>query len=193
MTTATHIAEEARRIASLPYAREVIPNSDGTWFAKIAEFAGCMTEGDTQAEAIANLEDAMIGWLETKLEDGDNIPAPATVEDYSGKFLVRVPKSLHRDLARRADHEGVSLNQYVATALARALSSPDEFNSVVVDRASLNVALGRVELDEIGCTAHLRVSAIDWDLDNASEHSGPPPTVGKLILLSHLGLDHKRF
>jgi len=121
MATATKIQEEVARIIARPYVRELIKNEDGTWFARIVEFAGCMTEGDTQTEALANLEDAMMAWVEVKVEDGDPIPEPITVDDYSGKFMVRVAKSLHRDIALRADREGVSLNAFVSTQLARAV------------------------------------------------------------------------
>lgn len=119
--TAKQIKEEIEKRKSQAYTRELVRNSDGTWFARIVEFPGCMTEGDTQEEALRELDDAMAAWLETKLEDGDTIPEPATAEAYSGKFVVRVPKSLHRDLTRRAEIEGVSLNQLVLTALARAV------------------------------------------------------------------------
>lgn len=47
----------------------------------------------------------MAAWVEVKFEDGEPIPAPATVDDYSGKFIVRVAISLDRDIARRADVE----------------------------------------------------------------------------------------
>ncbi len=77
-----------------------------------------MTEGDTQAEAITMLDDAMTEWLTAKLEDGDPIPEPIAPENFPGKFIVRMKKSLHRDLARRAEREGVSLNQYVVSELA---------------------------------------------------------------------------
>jgi antitoxin HicB len=119
MTTATRIKEQVQEILARPYIRELVNNEDGTWFARVVEFPGCMTEGDTEQEALSNLEDAMTGWVELHLEDGDPIPEPLTVEAYSGKFMLRVAKSLHRDLARRADREGVSLNQYVSTQLAR--------------------------------------------------------------------------
>jgi antitoxin HicB len=119
--TATKIREEVEKVVSRPYLRELVKNEDGTWFARIVEFAGCMTEGDTQTEALANLEDAMMAWVEVKIEDGDSIPEPITVDDYSGKFMVRVAKSLHRDIALRADREGVSLNAFVSAQLARAV------------------------------------------------------------------------
>jgi antitoxin HicB len=120
--TATHIKERVAEILARPYTRELINNEDGTWFARVVEFPGCMTEGDTEQEALSNLEDAMVGWVELHLEDGDPIPEPLTIEQYSGKFMLRVAKSLHRDLSRRADLEGVSLNQYVSTVLARTVA-----------------------------------------------------------------------
>ena len=118
--TAATVKKEVKRILALPYARELVRNDDGTWHARVVEFPGCMTEGDTQEAALTNLEDAMTGWVEIHLEDGDPIPSPIAIDDFSGKFMVRIPKSLHRDLARRADADGVSLNQYVGISLAQA-------------------------------------------------------------------------
>ena len=48
------------------------------------------------------IRDAMAAWLEVALEDGQIVPEPKPAEDYSGKFVVRVPKSLHRDLVETA-------------------------------------------------------------------------------------------
>jgi hypothetical protein len=47
------------------------------------------------------------------------IPEPSYPEEYSGKFNLRIPRSLHRQLAESAERDGVSLNQYVAALLAR--------------------------------------------------------------------------
>jgi antitoxin HicB len=110
------------RILSRPYTHELVRDPDGSWFARVLEFAGCMTTGATEAQALANLRDAMKAWVTDALAEGDAIPEPAEVESYSGKFMVRVPKSLHRDLARRADAEGVSLNALVTAALATTLA-----------------------------------------------------------------------
>ena len=122
-TTAIPMKEEVKAILARPYTREMIKNEDGTWFARIVEFAGCMTEGDTAEEAFGNLENAMSAWVETHMEDGDSIPLPLTSDQYSGKFLMRVPKTLHRELARRADLEGVSLNQFALSALSRCVGA----------------------------------------------------------------------
>jgi len=103
---------------SLPYTIELAPEPQGGWFVSIRELPGCMSQGDTPEEAIEMIQDAMRGWIEVSLEDGDTIPEPRPLEDYSGKFVVRVPRSLHQDLVKTADREGVSLNQYINVALA---------------------------------------------------------------------------
>jgi predicted HicB family RNase H-like nuclease len=79
-----------------------------------------VTAGETPAEALELLRDAMAAWLESAIEHGDPIPAPseASKETYSGRLLLRMPKTLHRDLAKRAEREGVSLNQHVVALLS---------------------------------------------------------------------------
>ena len=69
------------------------------------------------------IRDAQRLWLQVALEDGRPVPQPSDEDNdnYSGRFNVRVPKRLHRDLVRAAEAEGVSLNLFVATALARAV------------------------------------------------------------------------
>jgi antitoxin HicB len=115
------IEREIDRLMALPYRREYIPNEDGTWFAHIVELPRCMTEGDTEAEAAQNLHDAMREWLRVQLEDGDPIPLPLAAQSYSGKFIVRIAPTLHREIAAHAEREGVSLNAFAAMALAVAV------------------------------------------------------------------------
>lgn len=60
------------------------------------------------------------------LEPGPQADAAAELprpRQYSGKVNLRMPRSLHRDLARRAQQEGVSLNQTIVTALARSVGT----------------------------------------------------------------------
>jgi antitoxin HicB len=116
-------ASDIQQYLELPYTRELVREDDGTWFARILEFPGCMTTGDTQQEALEMLEDAMTAWLRTRLEDRETIPEPVAADDFSGRFVVRVTKSLHRDLVRAAERNGVSLNLFVATTLAQAAGS----------------------------------------------------------------------
>ncbi|MBE0409324.1 MAG: toxin-antitoxin system HicB family antitoxin [Anaerolineales bacterium] len=112
---------------NLPYTIEVVRESDPDepgWVARVVELQGCITQGDDFAELGEMVQDAMRGWIEVALEDGQEIPEPRLEEDYSGKFVVRVPKSLHRQLVIEAEREGVSLNQFINVALASAVSTP---------------------------------------------------------------------
>jgi predicted RNase H-like HicB family nuclease len=107
---------------SLPYTIQIQPRNDGDglyYFAKVLELDGCMSDGKTPEDAFRNIREAMEGWLEVKLQHGDPIPEPVPEEEYSGKFVVRVPKSLHKHLSMMAQLEGVSLNQYILYKLSR--------------------------------------------------------------------------
>lgn len=93
-----------------------ITDENGTeWSAEIPELAGCIGAGDTPQEALLALEDAKMSWIEIALIDKRSIPEPKNLEnvDYSGKFTIRLPKSLHRELTERAEEENISLNQYL--------------------------------------------------------------------------------
>lgn len=119
---------------ALPYTIEIMREDDPEnpgWVARVVELPGCITQADTFDELDDMIADAMRGWIEVALADGIPIPEPRPAEDFSGKFVVRVPKSLHRELVRAAEQEGVSLNLYVSTALGRAVGQ-------AADRISLN-------------------------------------------------------
>lgn len=105
------------------YAFRVYQEDDGTWAAEVPDLPGCVAGGDTPEHLFAMLEDAIDGWIEAAVADGDPVPEPSREPDYSGKFLVRIGRSLHRQLAHRAEVDGTSLNQYVAGALAAAVVS----------------------------------------------------------------------
>jgi len=106
---------------SLPYTVQLIREDQETWFARVVELPGCMTEGDSAQEAAEMILDAMTGWIEIALADGRAIPEPRPAEDYSGKFVVRLPRSLHRELVEAAERDGVSLNSFVNASLGRAV------------------------------------------------------------------------
>lgn len=98
----------------LRYPIELVEAEEGGYFARIPDLPGCIAQGETIDETLNNLEGAKRAWIEVRLEDGLEIPPPhEVVDEYSGRFLLRVPKSLHRELATRAREEGTSLNQYV--------------------------------------------------------------------------------
>ena len=102
-----------------PYSRLLVRDQDGGFTARVIEFSGCFAEGDTAAEAAENLETAAEAWVEGALDDGFDIPPATGDTQYSGKFVVRLPRSLHHRCALLAQQEGVSLNQFVVSALAQ--------------------------------------------------------------------------
>ncbi len=109
----------------LPYTLVVVHDVDeegnAGWVAEVEELPGCVSQGASPEESVERVREAMRDWIAVALEDGVEIPEPRGDVDYSGRFLVRVPVSLHADLARSADREGVSLNQFVTSALAGAV------------------------------------------------------------------------
>jgi predicted RNase H-like HicB family nuclease len=109
-----------REIMQRPYERVLIPEEEGGYSAYVAEFEGCMAEGETPEEALRNLESTALAWIEAEQEAGRDIPSAWNMQEYSGKLLLRLPKSLHRQLARQASKEGVSLNQFVVHKLSEA-------------------------------------------------------------------------
>ena len=68
------------------------------------------------------IEDAKKAWFTACLEDGAPIPEPARLEDFSGQFKLRIPKSLHKLLAQRSADEGISMNQLCLYLLSKGLS-----------------------------------------------------------------------
>lgn len=104
---------------ALPYTIEITPD-DGSFFVKVKELEGCMSVGETKADALAMIEDAMREWLTVAIEDGIEIPLPEALQEdrYSGKFPLRLPKSLHRKLAEGAEQDRVSLNRYLVMLLS---------------------------------------------------------------------------
>lgn len=106
----------------LAYKVEITHDEDG-WFAKVPDLPGCMTWTASYEELWPMIEDAKLGWIGDALEHGDPVPEPRNNKGFSGKVNLRMPKSLHRDLARQAEDEGVSLNQLMVSHLARGAGS----------------------------------------------------------------------
>lgn len=107
-----------------PYSRVLIPDEEsGTYTAVILEFPGCIAQGDTPQEAYEHLEDAAKDWIEAALDLKQEIPSPSQSLSFGGKVLLRLPKSLHRQSALIAEKEGVSLNQFIVSALAEKVGA----------------------------------------------------------------------
>lgn len=112
---------EVKDYMKLPYTRLVQEMNDESghyFYGRILELDGCQSTGDTLAELYESLNEAMEGYIEIKLENNLPVPTPETAEKYSGKFVVRLPRSLHQRLAIEAEKEGISLDQLALYKLA---------------------------------------------------------------------------
>ena len=106
----------------LPYTRiiqEMDDESGHYFYGRIMELDGCQSTGNTIEELYSNLNEALEGYIETKIENNLGISLPVVQDNFSGKFLVRLPKSLHMRLSIEAEKEGVSLNQYALYKLTK--------------------------------------------------------------------------
>ncbi|MEE9451489.1 MAG: type II toxin-antitoxin system HicB family antitoxin [Gammaproteobacteria bacterium] len=91
------------------------------YLIEFPDLPGCMSDGETIMEVITNGQDAIACWIKAAKEAGRNIPKPRELENQSGKWVQRVPKSLHLKLVQQAKREGVSLNTLVVSVIAEAL------------------------------------------------------------------------
>lgn len=110
--------------ASLPYHLLLVRDSDEKgkpWTASVEELPGCTSRGSTSEEALSGVREAMTGWIAAALQEGREIPEPKSATSHSGRLLLRMPRTLHADLTRASEREGVSLNQFITDVLASAV------------------------------------------------------------------------
>jgi predicted RNase H-like HicB family nuclease len=115
------MSESTRR-----YPANVFWSEDDQGFIATApDLPGCSAFGESQTEALGELEQAVEAWIEAAKAAKNPIPEPSrpAVEALpSGKLLVRMPVSLHATLSREANSENVSLNQYIVFLLTTAVT-----------------------------------------------------------------------
>lgn len=105
---------------AMSYRMEIVEDKDeGGFVVSYPDLPGCVTCGETLESAIANAADAKKEWIIAALESDMKIQEPDQLEDYSGQFKLRIPKSLHKSLAEHSKREGISMNQYCVYLLAK--------------------------------------------------------------------------
>jgi len=114
---------QVRELLAKPYSRVLMPAEGGLYTAEILEFPGCSVEGHTPSEAYAQLEHAAEKWLHEWLNEGKVVPQPLMNNKTSGRFALRLPRSLYVRASRAAARESVSLNQYIANAVAERVGA----------------------------------------------------------------------
>lgn len=101
--------------------RPLKPSEGGGYLISYPDFTECIADGETLEEALQNGREALQAVMEALQAQGMPVPAPNGGGIASGKFVARVPKSIHAQLAARARMEGVSLNAMVLTFIAKGL------------------------------------------------------------------------
>lgn len=118
---------KAQKYLEEPYARILIPDESGNFFAEMLEFPGCVAEGKTADVALKKLDNAAIGWIDASLESGHEIPEALFNQGYGGKIALRLPRSIHRKAVLLAERDGTSLNQFLLSAVAARVGAEDFF------------------------------------------------------------------
>lgn len=115
-----------RDLKQYPFEIQPLFEEDGGgYLVSFPDFSECISDGDTIEEAIANGMDALEETIAALESMNLPVPEPNSGGSYSGKFVQRVPKSLHARLAARARQEGVSMNTLVNTFLAESLGKKE--------------------------------------------------------------------
>ena len=99
--------------------RPLATEEGGGYLVEFPDLPGCISDGETVDEAIANGMEAKREWLAAAKELDRPIPEPGG--QLSGKWVQRVPRSVHARLVERAEREGVSLNTLVVALIAEGL------------------------------------------------------------------------
>lgn len=132
------VVKDLEYYKKLPYTIILEKYDDqGTyWVARVAELPHCLIHGDTPEEAVKEIEDVKLDWIQSNLEDGLPIPEPVPYK-CSGHIRLRIPPSLHKLLRDRAIAEDVSLNQYMTSALASSVGIDTAKEEKVISKAGV--------------------------------------------------------
>lgn len=98
-------------------------DEDEAFIALCPEFPGLSAFGESAAQALEQVQVAVELAVETHRAEGWPLPEPQAISRYSGQFRLRLPRSLHAELAARAEAEGVSLNALAVAYIARGLGT----------------------------------------------------------------------
>ena len=103
----------------LPYTRLIrscYDDGEVYYYGRIAELDGCQSTAETLGELDDSLNEAMELYIETLIQLEKPVPEP---KEFNGRVLFRMPSDLHRRLYYEALEQGISLNQYGLSKLAK--------------------------------------------------------------------------
>lgn len=160
------IEEQAKALVARPYARRLTPDDSGGFTATIQEFPGCIADGDSPNEALANLEAAALSWIEAQLDLGQPIPEPLALYGYSGKLALRIPRGLHKRVAEQALSEGVSINQFLTSAISLVVGATSVAEKLIEQLKPILNAQSQVWLNQ---ESRFTVQVLNrWEKNTAS-------------------------
>src|SRR6266545_2148302 len=123
--TEDEIEAQVAGYMNAPYIHMIIPTAEGRYLAEVLELPGCITDGRTPEEAYSNLEEAKSGYLSSLVTRDIPVPEAVGLKELSGNIPLRISSELHRMAALRAKQEGISLNQWIAKAIAMQVAKED--------------------------------------------------------------------
>lgn len=100
--------------------RPLSKDEGGGYLVEYPDIPGCMSDGETIEEAIANGREALRDCLDVFKESGGKPPKPS-VE--AAQWRQRLPRTLYSKLTKQAETEGVSINSLVTAIIAEAIGA----------------------------------------------------------------------
>lgn len=91
---------------------------DGEYVGLCAEFPNLSWLAKAPEAALKGIRKLVSEVIADMLNNKESIPEPIAVRQFSGKFMVRVPPDVHRQLAIQAAEAGVSLNRLASAKLS---------------------------------------------------------------------------
>lgn len=145
-----------------PYLRVVTPDEEtGTFTAEILEFPGCIAQGNSVKEVYSRIENAAMSWIDAALDSGHEIPEPVSTNEFGGKVLLRLPRSVHRQITLTAERENTSLNQFILSAISEKLGAVNLYEKLIenIERRTQQIAIQTA----IQITQCYRVASAPWE------------------------------
>lgn len=121
---------------------------DQEYIATCPAFPGLSAFGESEEDALREGKVALEGFIETAKANSIPLPEPTARVAFSGKFQLRLPKSLHRQAVRMADLEDVSLNTYISDAV-RARVTGEQVLKPMMEEMRRQFAATRTEVASV--------------------------------------------
>jgi predicted RNase H-like HicB family nuclease len=145
-------------------------NHDGDilYVGRVAEFPNISSFEDSFDEARSLVIDAIqtLKKIADEAQTDFPIPFPFQSDEFSGRVTLRLPKTLHAKVSRKADQEGISVNQYLVTAVATYVGETDGIAKVVSEATSL---LGHIVNHAV---TNLDTTVVSWKAVNFLQGRG---------------------